>query len=548
MSLYRYAGKLLRLASGALAKACCCVKEYWCVPDGLYCDMLTYTCLPDPQPSQDKFGPYEENTCNYECPGPEECWPPVPYYCCYYSLDEYGQPVGGTYCQSGQCPSEALTASGPHRTAAECADKCRPHACVPTACPPCSVSDTNGTARCVPAEGGQYLTAAKCRESCGCNKKCTLVSCDADKGFFRYGTEPYGFCTKRFNGGAGVDPPYVVNGGATPAGGSSYVFWTDYESNKPLCVSYISFGGKPIRVQITAPRQACETYDGNTAETIKRDSGWRGLAGCDCPSSRPSGPLVGAPKGTLRWNTKQANVGWFHVRVFSPCAGSSWRISVGCDCPTIPEEPCCDCSQCSIAFSVTDDARVNNSFYTSGGQCGFQRYDGIYRTSSKQSCFGPGFCEPANVQWKAGWPAAAGCRPAFWWFSEVSCWNTAIGPFWGYFFPGWCGSNQSPAAVKRYWRYFVCENGVLVNRTADAVQSGELLTPGGIVAVSVTNTIGGPALEHPVYYNSVNASGQVVSSTTGTDPTGQPGASNGGAISCPTALESIPPLDPVITC
>jgi hypothetical protein len=89
---------------------------------------------------------------------------------------------------------------------------------------------------------------------------------------------------------------------------------------------------------------------------------------------------------------------------------------------------------------------------------------------------------------------------------------------------------------------------VLVNRTADAVQSGELLTPGGIVAVSVTNTIGGPALEHPVYYNSVNASGQVVSSTTGTDPTGQPGASNGGAISCPTALESIPPLDPVITC
>jgi hypothetical protein len=530
MSLYRYAGKLLRLASGALAKACCCVKEYWCVPDGLYCDMLTYTCLPDPQPSQDKFGPYEENTCNYECPGPEECWPPVPYYCCYYSLDEYGQPVGGTYCQSGQCPSEALTASGPHRTAAECADKCRPHACVPTACPPCSVLDTNGTARCVPAEGGQYLTAAKCRESCGCNKKCTLVSCDADKGFWRYGTEPYGFCTKRFNGGAGVDPPYVVNGGATPAGGSSYVFWTDYERNKPLCVSYISFGGKPIRVQITAPRQACETYDGNTAETIKRDSGWRGLAGCDCPSSRPSGPLVGAPKGTLRWNTKQANVGWFHVRVFSPCAGSSWRISVGCDCPTIPEEPCCDCSQCAISWNVTDDDRVLHTTRRQGG-CETAEFDGIYRTSeSLGSGEDPYVKYPYEFEWKDGWPAAAGCRPSRWVRSRVQCFNSAMGPYRFSFGTASCTASNTFAAEKRYWRFFVCENGVMVNRTNDAVTAA--LFTDGVGRITVTNTIGGPAMALPM-------------SLAGADPTGVP---SDYGVSCPTAVDQIAPLDPAIVC
>jgi hypothetical protein len=578
MPLYRYAGTLLRIAGGALAKACCCIKRYWCVPDGLYCDMLTYTCVADPATS-DKFGPYEENTCNYECPGPEECWPPVPYYCCYSSLDDYGQPVGGTYCQSGPCPSEALTASGPHRTAAECADKCRPHACVPTACPPTCVSDSNGTALCVPAAGGPYLTAAKCREACGCTQPCTLVSCDADKGFFRSG------CTKMYNQRRGdiantfvpgATTPFWLPGvnangvpmlgGTTPAGGVTYVMWVDYEPNKPICVSYVSLNGKPIRVQILAPRQPCGPYTGGAGfstntptagETIRRDSGWRGLTGCDCPSSRPAGPLVGPPKGTLKWNTKSANVGWFHVRVFAPCSGSSWKIGVGCECPTIPEEPCCDCSQCSYADYTEDDDRVNNSYQVSG-VCTYQRFDGILRRSFQRGpapnllllehCANTFFCEPENVVWKTGWPKTSGCPPAFWWFSEVSCWNTAIGPFRGVCgVPGNCDSIQSPAAVKRYWRYFVCENGVLVNRTADAVQTGRLRTPGGDVDVPVTTTIGGPALEHAVYYYTSNGC-TFNWNTTGTDPIGQPGASNGGAISCPTALESIAPLDPVIVC
>lgn len=537
MSLYRYAGKLLRLASGALAKACCCAR-YWCVPDGMYCDMLTYTCLPNPQPAPDKFGPYEENTCNFECPGPEECWPPVPYYCCYYSLDEYGQPAGGTYCQSGPCPSLALTASGPHRTAAECAYNCQPHACVPAVCTQCPTYDGTSGQRCVPSASGTYLTAAQCRQACGCVKPCALVSCREDRGFERLTNSNPPFppsCGPRYNvlnewnvPFAQRDPPYWRTGGATPPEGTSLVFWVDYEPNKPICVSYVSLNGRPIRVQITAPRQACAAYDGNKNESVRRDSGWRGLAGCDCPSSRPAGAIVGGPKGTLRWNTKPANVGWFHVRVFAPCSGASWKIGVGCDCPTIPEEPCCDCSQCVISQGGSDDDRTNSSFVNNGALQ--QRYDGIYREASRDGVNVPA---PSSVEWKQGYPSAFECRPWFWWRSSTWCYNSAMGPFQTS--PTTGATVQFAASGVTYWRLFVCENGTLVNRTQDAVTAA-VVSDCGNVRITVANTVGGQALACPV-------------SIAGADPTGQPGGAGvGGAVSCPIAVDQIAPLDPTIAC
>lgn len=527
MSLYRYAGTLLRIAGGALAKACCCTK-YWCVPAGTYCDMLWYTCLQDPQASLLKYGPYEANTCNGECIPPEPCW--EDYYCCYYSLDEYGQPVGGTYCNQGQCPSEALTASGPHRTLAECQYNCQRHSCVPATCTQCAPFEPASQSRCVPDPEGTYLTSAKCREACGCVAACTLYPCAPANSFVRNPPN----CNNYSNQQAGdaLTGPYWRTGGQTPAGGTSLVFWVDYEPNRPICVSYSSINGKPIRVQITEPRQTCPTYTGNVNEAIRRDSGWRGLSGCDCPAARPGGGALGAPKGTLKWNTKAANRGHFHVRVFAPCSGSQWKIGVGCECPTIPttDEPCCDCSQCAISWTLFDDDRVDTSYVA--GPCLFGRYDGINRETNLRAC-GAGICDPENVEWKAGWPAAVGCRPSGWVRSTVQCWNSAMGPF----INGTClAQTQMPAASQDYWRFFVCENGVLVNRTQDAVTAAELLIGGAQVRVTVTATTpGGPALKYPLYI-------------AGADPTGQAGGCCGGAVACPTAVDQIAPLDPVIVC
>jgi hypothetical protein len=107
----------------------------------------------------------------------------------------------------------------------------------------------------------------------------------------------------------------------------------------------------------------------------------------------------------------------------------------------------------------------------------------------------------------------------------------------GPFMNGTCtDQTQLPAAGQDYWRFFVCENGVLVNRTQDAVTAAELFIGGAQVRVTVTAiTPGGPALKYPL-------------AIAGADPTGQAGGCCGGAVACPTAVDQIAPLDPVIVC
>ncbi len=76
----------------------------------------------------------------------------------------------------------------------------------------------------------------------------------------------------------------------------------------------------------------------------------------------------------------------------------------------------------------------------------------------------------------------------------------------------------------------MCENGVMVNRTNDAVTAA--LFTDGVGRITVTNTIGGPAMALPM-------------SLAGADPTGVP---SDYGVSCPTAVDQIAPLDPAIVC
>jgi hypothetical protein len=149
--------------------------------------------------------------------------------------------------------------------------------------------------------------------------------------------------------------------------------------------------------------------------------------------------------------------------------------------------------------------------------------------------------------------------------STVACFNSAIGPIVRSLAIGNCSTTQIPAASYTIYRYFVCENGVLVNRTQDAVTSADVIVPDPASAgnvsttISVTNTSGGPALAAPVYiawddphlygrWSGFAVTGPAGAPPPQTDPTGQAGGCCGGAVACPTAVDVVTPLNPAIVC
>jgi hypothetical protein len=479
MSSIQVRGNAIVMVGGVMGvgTSCCCAYYCWATADECY--YYTFECLQAPQDKVRISGPYATNTCDSQCPEDErpecctdpdcpsgyeciegECWPPDPYYCCYDSLDESDNPVGPAYCNAGPCESEALTASGPHRTSADCEAYCQEYTCAPSPC-------TEGETICIPDAEGEYLTYGQCIDDCPETPvdPCTIVS------------GPFGV----------AGPPYVLTGTQTGSGGVTYTFDTDLEPNKLMCVSYVSETGNALRVQILGPDM--DDCDVVTDDVIKRDSGWRGHPACDCTSLRPAGALVGRPKGFLKWTTKQRFSAYMKVRVYSPCVGSTWKVSVNCNsCPTISEEPCCACTACVVAAERIQDDRQASA--------GTGQPEGHYQIGS--TAFGG----PWDVVWKAGYPAALKCR-YFWWKNLVQCNVSRPGFF-----------DKDTLIDINYWRLFTCEDGVLVNRTGEAVETAKLGgAPGVGPDYTPAATVGGFALTGGEYVFPAPV-------FTGNDPTG----------------------------
>jgi hypothetical protein len=122
--------------------------------------------------------------------------------------------------------------------------------------------------------------------------------------------------------------------------------------------------------------------------TIKGDSQWRCFEECNC-DFQPPGGCKGAPKGFVKWRTKQRNVTLFEVRLLTACDDNAWQISVTC-APCIPnpeiDTPCdgwC-CTDYGVVF--TDIAKCKEwkgDFYTDAEQleencpCDCERQDVI---------------------------------------------------------------------------------------------------------------------------------------------------------------------------
>ena len=109
-----------------------------------------------------------------------------------------------------------------------------------------------------------------------------------------------------------------------------------------------------------------------------------------------------------------------------------------CACTFAPDYSECDC--CAISVDIT----INDGDYY------------IYGALNKdQSNFGGDRRDPGIIAWQSGYPEALGCW--FWWHNFISCTSTT--------------GSYTYSKVARYYTLFQCENGVLVNRTYDAVAS-----------------------------------------------------------------------------
>lgn len=394
MGLRSVGGKLLAIA-GRLVDACCCgqKKQYDCVPVGVdscgnalvecqkvpfggtyatpNCDNqcpLPPPCECDPpcdgcsecvdgvcEPNyggceecvngtvQSACGPCEmciDGVCTpcpsgYECVdgvccnGPNCDPPPGNYYCCYEyddtvspgSPDEPRDGVTTTYCFNGPCgkmidnvfvPQAWRTAGGPYDSAAECEDNCQKHSCAPDAC---------NNYSCVPDSAGAYLTKEDCDENCDdpSGGQCAL----SPDNFTASGT------------GAGVRSYFFSVGSAA------------FTGSREICVAYASTTGRPIRVQIWSPDMGEDGCTQIASRTIKGDSQWRCQEECACDFGAPGG-CKGAPKGFVKWRTKQKNVTTFEVEVRTECADNEWQIGVTCGaCMEMPEIDCC-CDACTL--------------------------------------------------------------------------------------------------------------------------------------------------------------------------------------------------------
>ena len=166
-----------------------------------------------------------------------------------------------------------------------------------------------------------------------------------------------------------------------------------------------------------------------------------------------------------------------------------------CPCTMTNYNSVCDC--CSISY-------------------GSEGYDGSYFLFSQlefdSNAMATNRRGPTNITWQTGYPAALGCY--FWWFNAVFCYSET-----GY---------VKYAKWARYFRLFQCEGGVLVNRTNEAVVSGQVNDESGVV--NVVSTPWGYALKAVL----VNGS-----------PADDWDDLNGG---CMTEVEDIEPPLPELVC
>jgi hypothetical protein len=221
-------------------------------------------------------------------------------------------------------PQAWRTAGGPYDGPLECEDHCRKHNCTPDAC--------NNYA-CEPDEAGLYLTKELCNDNCDdpTGGQCSLI--------------PENFTAS--GSGAGAQSYFFTVGPAA------------FTNGRAICVTYASTTGRPIRVQIYSPDMASDGCTQIASRTIKGDSQWRCQEECSCGFDAPGG-CKGAPKGFVKWTTKQKNVTTFEVRVSAECADNEWQIGVTCGpCIEMPEIDCC-CGPCELdgaydEFSVLGD-------------------------------------------------------------------------------------------------------------------------------------------------------------------------------------------------
>lgn len=285
---------------------CCeiCVDEscYPC-PDGYSCEDCQ--CLPPPPPP-----------------------PPGDYYCCYNykgaQPDEYdtaGQEAvrrSGTSCHVGPCGrveggvfivEEWRTAGGPYLTAEDCADACRRHNCNPDPC---------GRETCTPDPNGTYETRDICYDSCD---------------------DPA-------EGPCGLYPEGPVTLTGSGAGTFNHYFYIGEAANPKICVAYVSKCGQPIRVQIWTRLLSTEDCSEIAPRVIVADSQWRGEQDCSCTDLPDGQSFKGAPRGFVKWRTKQRGITAFEVQVITLCPETDWEVVVTCgDCGEVPDwQCCCGCS------------------------------------------------------------------------------------------------------------------------------------------------------------------------------------------------------------
>ena len=273
------------------------------------------------------------------CSGPDCDPPPGTYYCCYEyddtvspgSPEEPRNGVTSTYCFNGPCgtmidnvfvPQAWRTAGGPYDSSEECEDNCQKHNCVPDAC---------NNYSCVPDSAGAYLTKEDCDENCDdpSGGQCAL----SPDNFTASGT------------GAGVQSYFFSVGSAA------------FTGSREICVAYASTTGRPIRVQIWSPDMGEDGCTQIASRTIKGDSQWRCEEECSCDFDAPGG-CKGAPKGFVKWRTKQKNVTTFEVQVRTECADNEWQIGVTCGaCMEMPEIDCC-CGPCTLDAVEDTEERV----------------------------------------------------------------------------------------------------------------------------------------------------------------------------------------------
>ena len=286
--------------------------------------------------------------------------PPADYYCCYSKEEGGSEPAAPrtASCQSGPCSSvidgvlvlePEREAGGPYTSATECGESCRPHNCTPDAC---------GTLSCTPDDDGAFLTQEEC-----------AADCDDD-----------GLC------GLSGDP-FTANG---VGGGSRSYFFTvgaaEFTAGREICVSYASTSGHPIRVQIWSPDMSGVGCTQIASRTIKGDSQWRCQDECSCDFVAPGG-CKGAPKGFVKWRTKQQGVTTFEVAVLTECAANVWQIGVTCGpCIAMPAIQCC-CGPCVL--DEPDDIRErigNNLTYIDTTYSGYKATLNEPLRREKDSC------------------------------------------------------------------------------------------------------------------------------------------------------------------